>query len=437
MGESVERDFRIDRLSSLPDAVLSHILSFLPLNSVVCTSILSTRWRYLYTSLTSLDFDFNYDYSDAFMNFVDRMLFALDRTCIQRFSLRRCHRLGKDDCIYRVGGWIYSALRRGVQELYLDMLDPEVSSGVLPVSLFTNKTLVKFVLRFPGLFVMKIPTKVCFPSLKTLHLENVNFINKDSILRLLSGCLVLEELIIRCYDMWNITELNISHPSLKRLTITYIDSCGTDHHHRIVIDAPSLVDFKIFNVARGIFLLSPHSLVNARLEYLFDLGDFNLVIAANLLKGISNVRSLSATPDILRASFLCNKPLPVFCNLVCLEIADREDRCKDDASTELLEFLESSPNLETLIFDDTAFEGLTLNPSAKVPSCLLSSLKVIEIYSFGGSMKPVEYFLKNASALEKLKIQMGWKVEKQDEMKMKLLMLPRESKICQVEIVLT
>ncbi|XVF67432.1 hypothetical protein PTKIN_Ptkin10aG0120700 [Pterospermum kingtungense] len=286
---------------------------------------------------------------------------------------------------------------------------------------------------------MTVPTKVCFPNLKTLHLENVNFVDNDSVRRLFSSCLVLEELVICYSDPWqDTTEINISNPSLKRLTIRYTDSDGFGHHHRIVIDAPSLVDFKFFDLlARGFLLLNLHSLVNARLEYLFVFQDFNQVTVANLLKGISNVQSLSVTPDILRAFFRCNKPLPVFCNLVCLEFADTEDICEGYAPTEFLELLESSPNLETLIFDDGAFEVLTSNPSEKVPSCLLSCLKVVEIYSFGGPMKPVEYFLKNASALEKLKIEMDWEMKKQDEMKMELLMLPRESKICQVEIVLT
>ncbi|XVF67431.1 hypothetical protein PTKIN_Ptkin10aG0120600 [Pterospermum kingtungense] len=185
MGESVERKSRIDRLSGLPDAVLSHMLSFLPFKSAVRTSILSTRWRYLYTSLASLDFDGYYVSSDAFMKFVDRMLLLHDGTCIERFRLRRCSGLGRDDCIDRIGGWIDSVLGRGLQELYLDMCDRGGPSGILPVSLFTNKTLVKFVIRLREdysmcSFVMTVPTEVCFPSLKTLHLDNVNFVDNDS-----------------------------------------------------------------------------------------------------------------------------------------------------------------------------------------------------------------------------------------------------------------
>ncbi|CAI0467208.1 unnamed protein product [Linum tenue] len=46
-----------DRISSLPDEILSHILSFLPTKYTVGTSGLSRRWKNLWTSLYELDLD--------------------------------------------------------------------------------------------------------------------------------------------------------------------------------------------------------------------------------------------------------------------------------------------------------------------------------------------------------------------------------------------
>ncbi|KAK8514939.1 hypothetical protein V6N12_001104 [Hibiscus sabdariffa] len=44
-------------LDNLPDPILCHILSFLPARDAVRTSILSRRWRYLFTSsISKLDF---------------------------------------------------------------------------------------------------------------------------------------------------------------------------------------------------------------------------------------------------------------------------------------------------------------------------------------------------------------------------------------------
>ncbi|KAK9715255.1 hypothetical protein RND81_06G153100 [Saponaria officinalis] len=47
----------LDRISSLPDELLANILSFLPTLSAVQTSILSNRWRYLFTLTRNLSFD--------------------------------------------------------------------------------------------------------------------------------------------------------------------------------------------------------------------------------------------------------------------------------------------------------------------------------------------------------------------------------------------
>ncbi|KAF3446063.1 hypothetical protein FNV43_RR11242 [Rhamnella rubrinervis] len=49
------------KLEDLPDEIIVHILSLLPLKDAAATSILSSRWRYFwrFTRLMSLDFDFD------------------------------------------------------------------------------------------------------------------------------------------------------------------------------------------------------------------------------------------------------------------------------------------------------------------------------------------------------------------------------------------
>ncbi|KAI3853388.1 hypothetical protein MKW92_029935, partial [Papaver armeniacum] len=45
-----------DYISNLPDALIHHILSFLPTKSAMSTSILSKRWKYVAISIPVLDF---------------------------------------------------------------------------------------------------------------------------------------------------------------------------------------------------------------------------------------------------------------------------------------------------------------------------------------------------------------------------------------------
>ena len=47
----------VDRISDLLNDILCHIVSFIPTKYCVATSVLSTRWRYLWTFVPVLNFD--------------------------------------------------------------------------------------------------------------------------------------------------------------------------------------------------------------------------------------------------------------------------------------------------------------------------------------------------------------------------------------------
>ncbi|KAA8523889.1 hypothetical protein F0562_010312 [Nyssa sinensis] len=187
-----------DRISTLPDSVLCHILSFLPTKYAVRTSILSTKWKYLWTSVHSLDFDDSVTMSNlyvgrtkkgraqkdkqiqaqrkSFMNFVDRVLILHNVSCLRKFRLHCCQ---VDDMLH-VNTWVCAAIGRDVQDLDLYVSwEPPLQ---LPRSLFTCNMLV--VLKLSREIVVNTPAEgsVCFPNLKILHLKWVKYVNDDSVL---------------------------------------------------------------------------------------------------------------------------------------------------------------------------------------------------------------------------------------------------------------
>lgn len=54
ISEEVKLNEAEDKITNLPENLISHILSFLPTNCAVATNILFTQWKWMWTSLTNL-----------------------------------------------------------------------------------------------------------------------------------------------------------------------------------------------------------------------------------------------------------------------------------------------------------------------------------------------------------------------------------------------
>ncbi|KAK8486681.1 hypothetical protein V6N11_035005 [Hibiscus sabdariffa] len=416
-----------DRISNLPDSVLSRILSSLPIKDAVSTSILSTRWRHLYAYMLNLDVDvhlfrhFPPRTLNSFMNFMYKQLFLHTEGRIEHFRLHHIIIPGMHDS--NVCGWISAVLWRGVKEIDLVFTRSSSYFPLPTVLLFTSKTLVRMKLALP--YVMVVPIHVCLPCLKTLVLQIIQFEDGDSVKRLISSCPVLEDLSMFYCNMQNISNLKISNPSLKRLTIEFQWLASTSG---IVMDLPNLVYFKYAG-----FTANNYSMGNMPCLVRADISIYNRSLVrerlshghglAELLLGLGNVKSLrlSIYPEALPN--LSHKRFVAFQNLLHLEIFASGMKWEEMG---LLEFLEFSYNLQTLVIcrlpDEVWF------PKGKlVPSCVVYELKEFKVIDFedeSSLFEMVTYILNNATVLEKLTV---------DRSKLRqVLSLPRCSNKCQV-----
>lgn len=405
-----------DRISKLSDTLLCYILSFLPTKYVVGTSILSTRWRYLWTTIPDLDFDDSellHEYADLsddrleevnlrFQHFVNRVLLLSDAPCFQKFHLK-----GFLEDVDHVDTWISSAIKRGVQDLKLCNWD-EVHIRV-PHILFTSKTLL--VLTLTGV-LLNVNRSVCLPSLKILNLDTVKYENGNTMQNLLSSCPVVEELYVQLWIGDTRRLLDISIPTLKRLTLfyhreSYYDEDG-DQGFKLVVDIPQLDCLSLIDsVSEDFFLRNLNSLSKASIilgptSIMANSSDGDGLRVYNLLSGIRNVKFLN-----VHFSFESDTNgylLPTFHNLTELTFGGSWNLKL------LADLLLCSPNLEVLTLEGNHLnDGATKswNPPEQVPSCFSSRLKEIRINKLGGKgyeLLMVEYFLQNASVLMKMTI---------------------------------
>ncbi|PNX96931.1 F-box/LRR-repeat protein [Trifolium pratense] len=155
----------VDIISSLPEAILCHILSFATTKEAVATSVLSKRWIHLWNHVNNLNFPDIKVYSDrcslSFNEFVYSLLFdreAVGYNVINGFSLDiqyhyadLARRLG----LHNITKWINLAVKSKLKYLRLRLstydldyyIDVRYGYAKLPVSIFTCRTLVSLDLR--------------------------------------------------------------------------------------------------------------------------------------------------------------------------------------------------------------------------------------------------------------------------------------------------
>ncbi|KAH9803228.1 putative FBD-associated F-box protein [Citrus sinensis] len=187
-----------DRISSLTDSVLCNILSFLPTDNAVGTSILSSRWRHVWTSLHTLLFDATVcirqgDFTDVTMErfemFVISVVLRTEPSNVQKFSLHSYRVSGSS----RLKEWVSSAVMRDVRELELNIENQQRLE--LPESIYSCRSLQ--VLKLDSDFDIAVPgSGICFPNVKFLRVS-LQYPENKLTEKLFSSCPSIEELWLK------------------------------------------------------------------------------------------------------------------------------------------------------------------------------------------------------------------------------------------------
>ncbi|XP_045802181.1 F-box/FBD/LRR-repeat protein At5g53840-like [Trifolium pratense] len=372
-----------DVISSLPDAVLCHILSFLETKEVVATSVLSKRWTRLWDSVPLLNFFAELSDREAYFRFNE---FVYSVLLAHKTSIKRC----TFDILYdnyhlahlgfpNVIKWINAVVQCGVERLYI-YIESYDNIFKLPISILSCKTLV--VLDISTL-TAKGFSSVRLPSLKILRLNETNFLNVQDLVLLLAGCPILEELLA----------LHLEFDSDDSLTYQELESL-------------SLNKLRIANLA-GTICHFP-------------------------LKALHNVELLDIEINKVYRSF---DDISTFHNLTNLRLYS--NNCNMNL---LVKVLKHCPNLQNVELKQGSAIGMVedvmenwVDPTF-VPQCLSLQLKTCIMRHFLGQESEIQftrYILKNARVLQTMKIHCGEDLEIEKE----LSLCPRASSTCELIII--
>ncbi|CDY27080.1 BnaA02g11000D [Brassica napus] len=205
----------MDKISGLSDDLLVKILSFVPTKVAVSTTVMSKRWECLWMWVPTLEYDdfedINTDIKDMYRVSVHKNLISHRAPIIESLRLKFClGSLQPED----IKQWVSIAVSRCVRP-----------DSALPSSLYTSKTLVTLKLEGNKILV-DVPPTVCLPSLTTLQLSCVTYLDEASLRMLLSNCPVLEDLVIeRDTADDNAKGLVVAVPSLQRLSLQIDGGC--------------------------------------------------------------------------------------------------------------------------------------------------------------------------------------------------------------------
>ncbi|XP_056161570.1 putative F-box/LRR-repeat protein At3g18150 isoform X2 [Syzygium oleosum] len=227
-----------DLISALPDAVIHRIFSYLPLEDVVKTSVLSKRWRSTWTSTTELVFDGEIEDRPRstfdFWSIVDAVLSQCTSPTVKRFHVTGLNCEWTDQP--KVELWLGFAARHRVEDLRLWLANGSSSFYVQLGIVYCLSWLVRLdVCRC----TFSLGGTISWPCLKFLSIEYAG-LSDDLLRRIFRGSPVLESLELR--DCWGVKNIIIDSTSVKELVYVHP---GYSRAKRMKIWAPHLLLLRV------------------------------------------------------------------------------------------------------------------------------------------------------------------------------------------------
>ncbi|XP_060667911.1 F-box/FBD/LRR-repeat protein At4g26340-like [Ziziphus jujuba] len=395
-----------DRISELPEDIMVRIVSLLPLKEAAATSILSKRWRNIWTFTTNLDFHdeqtvnylFNLPREDyhtlinharlKYIDGVNRVITKLSSKTNNTLvgGLINRFRINFDLCrsfSYSIDNWIEFAMKNRVQVLEL-LFYRYGGLARMPDSLYTlgknhfdPKTL---------------------KSLRVLNLASVD-ISGEVLEWLLSNCPLLERLQVAGSD-GNLVNLRILGVPLKHLEIR-----GCCIRKLEILDAQNLVSLHIQTTYcfRTFVLKNVPKLVDLFFDINFSLDGEHLGRNFSLLSScLSQLQILHLDLSIYK--HLRNVVYPVLSNLKQLKLIFGATKNLTSLLSVIISFLNASPRLqrlELMMLSQKYYDQMRrfkIEPT----NC---PLKEVEILGYSGSPthdQLIMYLAENLVALQKI-----------------------------------
>ncbi|KAL9442537.1 hypothetical protein AB3S75_020953 [Citrus x aurantiifolia] len=394
--DTKQDEILVDWLSRLPDEILVNIISRLAVREAARTSVLSSRWKYLWTFTTCLNFSalkmlWNVKKDPAtleeerynYINWVNDVLDSHMGLCINEFRL--CFELRNSHGSF-ITHWIFTALAKKVQKLELN-LHPVGGGFWPPLELYSFPLECLKLFRSPR-------TLSNIKSLRSLCLDAVN-VSGEVLEFFIYSCPLLDRL--RVVFSLDLLSLKVVGSSVK---LKYLDICYCYFMEEVEISAPSVRSFKYYGPE-----------IKLRMENVPQLLDISIGggYGVRMKHAISPIMSYFHQLETLELGFVLNAEnmqfpqceLPKLRHLTFNVLAFSSKSllglsCMMEASTFLQKF--------TLKLQ-TVYVGSEIVSERKFRDCLHQHLKVVELIGFVGLPIELElafYLLKSATTLEKM-----------------------------------